>query len=226
MSMIAIVLLSGGLDSSTILATATADGYDCYCLSFRYGQKHLFEINSAIEIAKIYKAKEHKIVDIDLTIFKGSSLTSEMEIPKHSNLDHLKNKEIPSTYVHGRNTIFLSYAFAYAESLGASNIFIGCNAIDYSNYPDCRPEYIDSYEKMINIAKAKISNDIKIHAPLLHLSKSDIIILGNSLGVDYSLTTSCYEPDKNGYACGKCDACFLRRNGFNNAGLSDPINYV
>ncbi|MDJ1257492.1 MAG: 7-cyano-7-deazaguanine synthase QueC [Candidatus Midichloria sp.] len=222
----AIILLSGGLDSSTVLAVAKSEGYECYCLSFRYGQKHLFEIESAKNLAKIYDAVVHKIIDIDLTVFDGSSLTSALEVPKHTDLNHLKSGQIPSTYVHGRNTIFLSYAFAYAEALNISNLFIGCNAIDYGNYPDCRPEYISTYEKMINLAKARIQREIKIYAPLLHLSKSEIIILGKSLGVDYSLTTSCYNPYESGQPCSQCDACLLRVEGFTKAGLSDPLHYI
>ena len=226
MSKKAIVLLSGGLDSSTVLALAHSNEYECYCLSFVYGQKHLFEIESAKRLARIYEAKDHQIINIDLTVFFGSSLTSELAVPKHQNLEHLASGEIPTTYVPGRNTIFLAYAFAYAESLGIADIFIGCNAIDYSNYPDCRSEYIEKYEEMLNLAKARVGGNIKIHAPLLHLSKSEIILLGRSLSVDYALTTSCYNPDENGYPCSGCDACLLRLEGFAKAASTDPLDYI
>jgi 7-cyano-7-deazaguanine synthase len=222
----AIILLSGGLDSTTILALAKSKGYECYCISFIYGQKHLVEIEAASKIAKLYNVVEHKIINIDLSIFQGSSLTSDVEVPKHKDLEHLKSKKIPSTYVHGRNTIFLAYAFGYAESININNIFIGCNSIDYSNYPDCRPEYLSIYERLLNIAKARVVKDIKIHAPLLHLTKTEIIMLGKSLGIDYSLTNSCYDPDMDSKACGRCDACLLRLKGFNDAGLSDPVSYI
>lgn len=222
----AIVLLSGGLDSSTVLALARSKGYECYCLSFVYGQKNSFEIEAAKKLAKIYQAKEHIIIDIDLTVFTSSSLTSALKVPEYQDLGHLKNGEVPNTYVPGRNTILLAYAFAYAESLGIADIFIGCNSVDYSNYPDCRPEYIEKYEQTINLAKARVDGNIKIHAPLLHLSKSEIIILGRSLGVDYSLTTSCYNPDEDGHPCAGCDACLLRLGGFAKAGFVDPLSYI
>ena len=222
----ALILLSGGLDSTTVLAVACSEGYECHCISFVYGQRHALEIDFARKIAKLYDVKSHVVANADLSIFSGSSLTSDMQVPKHDDLSHLHDGVVPSTYVPGRNTIFLSYAFAYAESMDINNIFIGCNAIDYSNYPDCRPEYIEAFELLMNRARARVSDDIKIHAPLLHLAKSEIIILGNRLGVDYSLTSSCYSPNAEGVPCGCCDACLLRKGGFADAGMSDPLEYM
>jgi 7-cyano-7-deazaguanine synthase len=212
----AIILLSGGLDSATCLAYAKAKGFECYCLSFDYGQRHKFELKFANIQAKIQKAKEHKIAKIDLSTFGTSALTdSKIKVPKNRTHKQI-SKEIPITYVPARNTIFLSYALAYAEVIKAHDIFIGVNSIDYSGYPDCRPKFIKSFEKTANLATAEAikGNKIKIQTPLLKLSKAEIIKLGLQLGVDYSKTISCYDPDKNGIPCGKCDACQLRDKGF------------
>ncbi len=234
----AIVLLSGGLDSATVLAIAKDQGFETYALSFSYGQRHEIELESAQKIAKIFATKEHKIAKIDLRIFGGSALTSEIEVPKQyladsKNSKTLENKNhIPVTYVPARNTIFLSYALAYAETVGAFNIFIGVNAIDYSGYPDCRPDFISTFEKLANLATAVGVNQkekFKIHSPLIKMSKKEIIETGIALGVDYSLTHSCYDPQiKNNttYACGACDSCRLRLDGFKMAKISDKIKYA
>jgi len=220
----AIVLLSGGLDSTTVLAMAQNAGFKVYALSFAYGQRHKIELEFAKKIAKKAKVAEHKIAKIDLRIFGGSALTDEIAVPKNRNLSREKN--IPITYVPARNTIFLSYALAYAEVVGAGDIFIGVNAIDYSGYPDCRPEFIAAFEKMANLATAASttkSSIIKIHAPLIKMTKAQIIKAGIALKVDYSQTFSCYDPiiiDKKVNACGKCDSCQLRLAGFADAGVT------
>lgn len=213
----AIILLSGGLDSTTVLAIARAQGFETYALSFDYGQRHKIELEFARKIAQKFAVKEHKIAKIDLRIFGGSALTAEIAVPKDRPLG---KTDIPITYVPARNTIFLSYALAYAEVVGADDIFIGVNAIDYSNYPDCRDEFIQAYEKMANLAtKAGVSGEhvLKIHTPLINLSKKEIIETGLKLGVDYEDTFSCYDPIVEGSqvkACGECDSCKLRMQGF------------
>ena len=227
----AVVLLSGGLDSTTVLAIAKMEGFAIHALSFRYGQRHSLEIDAARRIADHAGVAEHHIVEIDLTAFGGSALTDDIPVPKDRDLSPASAdaKEIPITYVPARNTIFLSYAVALAEVIGASNIFIGVNALDYSGYPDCRPEYIQAFEKMANLAtRAGVEGKtrLSIRTPLISLSKAAIITLGTSLGVDYSETTSCYDPSPAGEACGRCDACQLRLKGFSEAGLEDPIAYA
>jgi 7-cyano-7-deazaguanine synthase len=227
----AVVLLSGGLDSTTVLAIAGSEGFAVHALSFRYGQRHLLEIAAARRIAQRAGVRQHHVVDIDLTVFGGSALTDDIAVPKDRDLSPSAPdaKEIPITYVPARNTIFLSYALALAEVIGASNIFIGVNALDYSGYPDCRPEYIEAFEKMANLAtRAGVEGKTKvlIRTPLISLSKAAIITLGTSLGVDYSETTSCYDPSPGGEACGRCDACQLRLRGFSEAGLEDPVTYA
>ena len=227
----AVVLLSGGLDSSTVLAIAKMEGFAIHALSFRYGQRHSVEIDAARRIARRAGVTKHHIVEIDLTAFGGSALTDDIPVPKDRDLSpsSAEAKEIPVTYVPARNSIFLSYAVALAEVIGASNIFIGVNALDYSGYPDCRPEYIHSFEKMANLAtRAGVEGKtrLSIRTPLISLSKAAIITLGTSLGVDYSETTSCYDPAPGGEACGRCDACQLRLKGFSEAGLEDPIAYA
>jgi 7-cyano-7-deazaguanine synthase len=225
----AIVLLSGGLDSTTVLAIAKNLGYEIYALSFSYGQRHEIELKSAEAIAKKFEAKEHKTAKIDLRIFGKSSLTSEISVPKDQDLSQ---KNIPSTYVPARNTIFLSYALAYAEVTGAFDIFIGVNAVDYSGYPDCRPDFINAFENLANLATAVGSENkgnFKIHAPLISMSKKEIIENGIALEVDYSLTHSCYDPilkNDEVIACGHCDSCRLRLDGFEAAKKKDPIIYA
>jgi len=219
----AVVLLSGGLDSITALALARERGYEPCALTFRYGQRHAVEVKAAKRIVEAMEVRHHKIVDIDLGTFGGSALTDDIPVPKNQ-----ESAGIPVTYVPARNTVFLSFALAYAEVLGAYNIFVGVNAIDYSGYPDCRPEYIAAFETMANLAtRAGVEGKtkLKIHAPLIKMSKADIIREGNRLGIDYGLTTSCYDPDADGAACGECDACRLRLKGFSQAGLDDPITY-
>ena len=220
----AVVLLSGGLDSATVLAMALDKGYEVYALSFRYGQRHVVELNCAEEQA-LGAVKEHRVIDIDLGVFGGSALTTSEEIPKHESADELTD-DIPITYVPARNTIFLSYALAWAEVLGAFDVFIGVNALDYSGYPDCRPEFIEAYEEMANLATVAgvQGHKLTIHTPLIDLTKSAIIQQGLELGVDYSKTTSCYDPI-DGLSCGKCDSCLLRKKGFVEAGLEDPRPY-
>lgn len=227
----AVVLLSGGLDSTTVLAIAKSEGFAVHALTFRYGQRHSIEIDAARRIAEREGVREHHIVDIDLTVFGGSALTADIPVPKDRDLtpSAADADEIPITYVPARNTIFLSYAVALAEVNGASNIFIGVNALDYSGYPDCRPEYIRAFEKMANLAtRAGVEGTTRllIRTPLISLSKAAIITLGISLGVDYSQTTSCYDPAPGGEACGRCDACQLRLKGFREAGVEDPIPYA
>jgi len=225
-----VVLLSGGLDSTTVLAIAQREGFAVHALSFRYGQRHLREIDAAKRIARRAGVVQHHVVDIDLRAFGGSALTADIPVPKDRDLAaHDAATEIPVTYVPARNTIFLSYAVALAEVIESSTIFIGVNALDYSGYPDCRPEYIDAFEKMANLAtRAGVEGRTKltIRAPLISLSKAAIITLGKSIGVDYSQTTSCYDPTEAGEACGRCDACQLRLKGFSDAGFDDPIPYA
>ena len=226
----AVVLLSGGLDSTTVLAIAQSEGFAVHALSFRYGQRHSREIDAARRIARTADVAQHHIIDIDLRAFGGSALTSDIPVPKDRDLaTEDAAAEIPITYVPARNTIFLSYAVALAEVIESSTIFIGVNALDYSGYPDCRPEYIAAFEKMANLAtRAGVEGRTKltIRAPLISLSKAAIIALGKSLGVDYSQTTSCYDPTASGEACGRCDACQLRLKGFSEAGFEDPIPYA
>jgi 7-cyano-7-deazaguanine synthase len=223
----AIVLLSGGLDSATTLAMAQHEGFECYAMTFRYGQRHSVEIQSACRVATAMKVKEHRIVDIDLAAIGGSALTdSALEVP-HDRTD-LTN-DIPITYVPARNTIFLSYAMAWAEVLGVFDIFIGVNAMDYSGYPDCRPEFIEAFEKMGNLATAAAvqgKGKLRIHTPIIRMTKAQIIQAGTKLGLDYSLTHSCYDPDNEGRACGHCDSCRIRLKGFAQAGLTDPVRYI
>lgn len=221
----AVVLLSGGLDSTTVLAIAKSQGFEPCALSFRYGQRHAIELERAKQVAEAMGVKNHVVAEIDLRVFGGSSLTSEAEVPKDRPAEEMGHG-IPSTYVPARNTIFLSFALAYAEVLGSSDIFIGVNALDYSGYPDCRPEYIEAYERMANLAtKAGVDgkSKLKIHAPLSHMTKADIIRKGLELGVDYSITSSCYDPGPHGEPCGRCDSCQLRAKGFAEAGLKDPL---
>ncbi len=223
----AVVLLSGGLDSSTLLAVAGAEGFETYALSFRYGQRHGNEIEAARKVARALSASGHTIVDIDLRTFGGSALTDAIPVPK-GRADDAISGDIPVTYVPARNTIFLSFALAWAEVLGSADIFIGVNALDYSGYPDCRPEYIEAFEKMANLAtKAAVEGrHLTIHAPLIRLTKAGIIKKGLELGVDYSLTSTCYDPSPDGSACGTCDACILRLKGFRELGLRDPVGYL
>jgi len=221
----AVVLLSGGLDSATALAVAVDRGFAPYALSFRYGQRHLVELESAARIAAATGVTEHVIADIDLRRFGGSALTADIAVPKDRRADQ-SGEGIPVTYVPARNTVFLSFALAWTEVLGASDIFIGVNALDYSGYPDCRPAYIAAYERMGNLAtRAGVEGrqGLKIHAPLIDLTKADIIRTGRALGVDYGLTSSCYDPDENGRPCVRCDSCRLRAKGFAEAGIADPL---
>ena len=224
----AIILLSGGLDSATVLAVAQDEGLDCLALSFRYGQTHVAEVRAAERIAEKAGVHRHVVVDIDLRVFGGSALTADIAIPKHRDADQM-SEGIPITYVPARNTIFLSYALAFAEVTGASKIFIGVNAVDYSGYPDCRPEFVAAFETVANLAtKAAVEDgqSLSIVAPLMHLSKGEIVKLGTDLGVDYGQTVSCYDADDDGRACGSCDSCVLRRRGFEDAGLPDPTRYA
>ncbi len=223
----AVVLLSGGVDSATTMAIARSMGFNVYALSFRYGQRHMVELEAAARVARGSRVVEHLTVDIDLRRIGGSALTADIAVPKHGSVEEL-GKNIPMTYVPARNTIFLSYALAWAEVIGSSDIFIGVNALDYSGYPDCRPEYIEAYEHMANLAtRAGVEGGqkLRIHAPLIHWSKAQIIKRGMELGVDYSLTHSCYDPDAEGKSCGRCDSCLLRLKGFREAGLADPVVY-
>lgn len=222
----AVVLLSGGLDSTTVLAIARSEGFLPYALSFRYGQRHSIELESAKRVAHLEGVGGHVIADIDLRVFGGSALTSNLAVPKHDDASDLK-ADIPVTYVPARNTVFLSFALAYAEVIGSSDIFIGVNAMDYSGYPDCRPEYIQAYEQMANLAtRAGVEGArLKIHTPLIDMTKAEIIQTGRRLGVDYGLTSSCYDPDDRGRPCGHCDSCLLRLKGFAEAGVEDPLQY-
>jgi 7-cyano-7-deazaguanine synthase len=221
----AIILLSGGLDSATCLAYAKNKGFDLYALSFDYGQRHKFELESAKNVAECFNVIEHKIINIDLRTFGASALTDDIEVPDADKEN--MGKDIPVTYVPARNTIFLSYALAYAEVRNCFNIFIGVNNVDYSGYPDCRPEYIEAYKKMANLAtKSGIEGKkLSIHTPLLNLNKSEIIKLGINLGVDYSITHTCYNPNEQGNSCGKCESCVYRLKGFKEAGIKDPVKY-
>ena len=221
----AVVLLSGGLDSSTVLAIAKSNGYEIYALSFSYGQRHKVELDQAKQVAESIGVKEHVIADIDLRRFGGSALTADIDVPKERVTEEM-SEGVPITYVPARNTIFLSFALAWAEVLGSSDIFIGVNALDYSGYPDCRPEYIEAYEKMSNLAtKAGVEGrqKLKIHTPLIALSKAQIVQKGTELGVDYSITCSCYDPGPTGSPCGRCDSCQLRAKGFAEVGMEDPL---
>jgi 7-cyano-7-deazaguanine synthase len=222
----AVVLCSGGLDSATVMAIVKNDGYDIYALSFCYGQRHEIEIEAALRVAKVTGVKEHHVLNIDLGSMGGSALTDKIDVPKAETLSEISSG-IPITYVPARNTVFLSYALALAEVKKSNDIFLGVNAVDYSGYPDCRPEYIDAFEKMANLAtKAGVEgNKIHIRAPLINMTKAEIIQRGISLGVDYSLTHSCYDPDGSGRACGSCDSCLLRKKGFVDAGVLDLTIY-
>jgi 7-cyano-7-deazaguanine synthase len=223
----AVVLLSGGLDSSTVLAIARSQGYELYALSFSYGQRHVIELEAARRVAASIGVKDHRIAAIDLRVFGGSALTADIDVPKGRGTDEMSHG-IPITYVPARNTIFLSFALAWAEVLGSSDIFIGVNALDYSGYPDCRPEFIQAFETMANLAtKAGVEGRqaLKIHTPLIALTKAEIVHKGIELGVDYSLTSSCYDPTPAGDPCGQCDSCLLRQKGFGENGLKDPLSY-
>src|SRR5687768_4675830 len=232
----AVVLLSGGLDSTTVLAVARRDGFALNALTFSYGQRHSAEIEAAKRIAKSYRVDRHQIVALDLTVFGGSALTADIPVPKDRDLAAEKpgEEEIPLTYVPARNTIFLSYALAFAEVIGSTDILVGVNALDYSGYPDCRPEFIAAFQAMANLATRAGVEDtadggaagLTIEAPLQYLTKAQIVELGGLLQVDYSLTTSCYDPAPDGTACGRCDACQLRLRGFAEAGSTDPIAYA
>ena len=227
MSRKAVVLLSGGLDSTTTLAIAKSQNYQLFTLSFDYGQRHRVELDRARTVSQQFGAAEHKVVTVDLRQFGGSALTDAIDVPRNRSEDEMASA-IPVTYVPARNTIFLSFALAYAEVRGARDLFIGVNAIDYSGYPDCRPEYIAAFETLANLAtKAGVESEqrLKIHTPLIHMTKAEIIRKGTELGVDFSLTHSCYDPDPEGRACGVCDSCILRRKGFNEADQEDPIQY-
>jgi len=224
----AVVLSSGGIDSTTAMAIAKHEGFKIFSLSFFYGQRHAFELKAAQKVANAIGVTEHLVITIDLKQIGGSSLTDDIDVPKDRDEQEMV-REIPVTYVPARNTIFLSFALAWAEVLKSSDIFIGVNAIDYSGYPDCRPEYIDAFERMANLAtKAGVegTTKIRIRTPLIRLTKAAIIQKGIELGVDYALTHSCYDPSPQGLACGKCDSCFLRRKGFKEAGVSDPTRYI
>jgi 7-cyano-7-deazaguanine synthase len=224
----AVVLLSGGIDSSTTLAAAQRDGYRCYALSIAYGQRHALEIAAARRIAHVLGAAEHRVLHVDLRALGGSALTANLEVPRDRSLESMK-AGIPITYVPARNTVFLALALGWAEVLNIFDIFIGVNAVDYSGYPDCRPEFVSAFEHLANLAtRAGVEGRgrFRIQTPLLHLSKADIIRLGLSLGLDYGLTHSCYDPDLEGAACGHCDSCLIRRAGFEAAGVPDPTRYV
>ena len=224
----AVVLLSGGLDSTTLLAYAVTRGFVLHAMTFRYGQRHAIEIEAARRVARAFDVRDHIVVDIDLRTFGGSALTSDVDVPKDRPQNEM-SRGIPITYVPARNTIFLSYALAWSEVLGVSDIFIGVNAVDYSGYPDCRPEYIAAYERMANLATrgaVEGTTPVRIRAPLIDLTKREIIELGMQLGVDYGMTTSCYDPSPSAVACGRCDACQLRLAAFAAAGVNDPAQYA
>ncbi|MGO9776964.1 MAG: 7-cyano-7-deazaguanine synthase QueC [Terracidiphilus sp.] len=223
----AVVLLSGGLDSATVLAIARSEGYDLHALSFSYGQRHIVELDAARRVAASIGVADHRIAKIGLRVFGGSALTGDFAVPKRRTADEMSH-DIPITYVPARNTIFLSFALAWAEVLASSDIFIGVNALDYSGYPDCRPEFIEAFEKMANLAtKAGVEGRqrLTIHTPLIALTKAEIIAKGIALGVDYGLTSSCYDPAPTGAPCGECDSCLLRRKGFRENGIEDPLAY-
>ncbi len=224
----AVVLSSGGIDSTTVMAMAKHEGFEIHSLSFFYGQRHAVELEAARKVADTLGAARHLVINIDLNKIGGSSLTNDMDVPKARD-ERVMSREIPVTYVPARNTIFLSFALAWAELLESSDIFIGVTAIDYSGYPDCRPEYIHAFERMANLAtRAGVEGitKIKINTPLIRLTKAQIIKKGIGLGVDYSLTHSCYDPSPQGLACGRCDSCFLRKKGFKEAGIDDPTRYI
>jgi 7-cyano-7-deazaguanine synthase len=223
----AVALLSGGLDSATVLAIARSEGYELHALSFSYGQRHIVELDAARRVASAIGVADHRIAKIDLRVFGGSALTGDFAVPKGRTADEMSH-DIPITYVPARNTIFLSFALAWAEVLGSSDIFIGVNALDYSGYPDCRPEFIAAFEKMANLAtKAGVEGRqaLVVHTPLIALTKAEIIRKGIALGVDYGLTSSCYDPSASGEPCGECDSCLLRRKGFRENGIEDPLRY-
>ena len=223
----AVVLLSGGIDSTTCLAVSKAEGFEPHALTFRYQQRHKVEIEAARRVAQALGAAEHLILDLPLGQIGGSALTADIDVPKHCSVEEISS-EIPVTYVPARNTIFLSFALAWAEVLPAQDIFIGVNILDYSGYPDCRPEYIEAFERMASLATAASvqgKQRIRIHTPLIRLTKRDIILKGIALGVDFRLTHSCYDPDSSGAACGRCDSCLLRKKGFAEAGIADPTRY-
>jgi 7-cyano-7-deazaguanine synthase len=223
----AVCLLSGGLDSTTVLAYARRAGFECYALSFDYGQRHRIELAAAARVAQSLGAAKHIVIPVNLRQFGGSALTDDIEVPKGRSTEAM-GEGIPVTYVPARNTIFLSFALAWAEVLGASDVFIGVNAIDYSGYPDCRPEFIEAFERLANLAtKAGVEGrtNLKVHTPLITLSKAGIVQLARDLGVDLRLTHSCYDPDEQGRACGACDSCLLRLKGFAEAGFADPVEY-
>lgn len=221
----AVVLLSGGIDSATCCAFARKDGFELYAMSFSYGQRHSVELESAKRVAGFFSVGDHRIVNIDLRAFGGSSLTDSINVPKNRDIDNVGT--IPNTYVPARNTIFLSFALGWAEVLECSDIFIGVNAVDYSGYPDCRPEFIAAYESMANLAtKASVEGrTLKIHTPLLFLTKAEIIQAGTTMGINYGITHSCYDPSPDGLACGSCDSCQIRKKGFEEAGVKDPTRY-
>lgn len=224
----AVVLSSGGLDSTTVIAVAISEGYDVYSMSFNYGQRHSLELEASKQVSEVLGVKQHLVIDIDLKIIGGSALTDDIKVPKDRDEGEMTGK-IPVTYVPARNTIFLSYALSWAEVIGATEIFIGVNAVDYSGYPDCRPEYIEAYERMANLAtKVGVEGKglIKIRTPLINLTKAQIIQKGTELGVDYGYTLSCYDPSPEGKACGHCDSCILRKKGFEKAGVDDPTKYI
>jgi 7-cyano-7-deazaguanine synthase len=221
----AVVLLSGGLDSATVLAMAAARGFDTYAISFRYGQRHVHELEAAAKIAQRHGARRHVVIDFDLRTFGGSALTGDLPVPKDRSADEMGHG-IPVTYVPARNTIFLSFALAWAETLQCADLFIGVNALDYSGYPDCRPRYIEAFQQMASLAtRAGVEGEqpLTIHAPLIRMTKAQIIREGLKLGVDYALTSSCYDPGSDGRPCGRCDACLLRAKGFAEAGAADPL---
>ena len=220
-------MLSGGLDSATVLAIARSEGFEPYALSFSYGQRHVWEVEAAKRVAASVGAVEHRIASIDLRVFGGSALTADIDVPKGRDTDAMA-QGIPITYVPARNTIFLAFALAWAEVLGSSDVFIGVNALDYSGYPDCRPEFIEAFERMANLAtKAGVEGRqrLRIHTPLIALTKAQIISRGIELGVDYGLTSSCYDPSPKGVPCGECDSCLLREKGFRENGIEDPLRY-
>ncbi len=224
----AVALASGGMDSSTVLAIARKDGFEIYALSFDYGQRHRCELQSARRVAKSLGIEHHVVIPVDLRVFGGSALTADIAVPKNREMDRI-SAEIPITYVPARNTIFLSLALGWCEVLEAQDIYIGVNAVDYSGYPDCRPEFLKAFEQLANLAtRAGVERRAKyrIHAPLLHMSKAQIIRTGYEEGLDFSLTHSCYDPSPDGFACGTCDSCILRRKGFQEAGIADPTQYV
>ena len=223
----AVVLLSGGVDSATVAAIALSRGFDVHALTFRYGQRHKAEVEAARRVAERLGIRRHVVLDIDLRAFGGSALTGDLDVPKDTPIDEIGHR-IPSTYVPARHTIFLAFALGWSEVLGASDIFLGANALDYSGYPDCRPEFIQSFQTMANLAtRAGVEGGqrLTIHTPLIALSKREIIEQGLALGVDYGITRTCYDPSPDGAACGRCEACLLRLNGFREAGVEDPAPY-